>query len=208
VQFQEETHGMTAARRGTDPSPPGKRERTRKRLVEAATVLIGQHGYEALVLEKVAEKAGVTRRTIYDHFRNKDDLIVAVIYHERTELFVPIKPGQTLQAYLRTLAKALIDASTDNRALGRSTASFHLYALTHEDMRRRVVEGSHKIFAKMEAAMVKAFGRDAFGMPPRKFVRVLLAVTEGLLARRHLMPEEFSADIVYAALDALAAQGE
>jgi hypothetical protein len=37
---------------------------------------------------------------------------------------------------------------------------------------------------------------------------VLLAVTEGLLARRHLMPEEFSADIVYAALDALAAPGE
>jgi hypothetical protein len=36
----------------------------------------------------------------------------------------------------------------------------------------------------------------------------LLAVTEGLLARRHLMPEEFSPDVVYAALDALAAIGK
>jgi AcrR family transcriptional regulator len=188
---------------GTTPSASGKRERTRERLVEAAAELIGQHGHEALVLEAVAEKAGVTRRTIYDHFRNKDDLIVAVIYYERTELFVPIKPGQTLQAYLRAIGKAVIDASIDNRKLGRSTASFHLYALTHEDMRRRVVDGSHKIFEKMEAKMVEAFGREALGMPPRKFVRVLLAVTEGLLARRHPMPEEFSADIVYAALDAL-----
>jgi AcrR family transcriptional regulator len=208
VQFQEETRGMPAGRRDTDSSPPGKRERTRTRLLAAAAELIGQDGYEALVLETVAEKAGVTRRTIYDHFRSKDDLIVAVIYHERTELFVPIKPGQTLQAYLRTLAKALIDASTDNRALGRSTVSFHLYALTHDDMRQRVVDGSHKIFAKMETTMVNAFGREALGMPPRKFVRVLLAVTEGLLARRHLMPEEFSADIVYAALDVLAANGK
>jgi AcrR family transcriptional regulator len=199
---------MPAGRKTADPSPPGKRERTRTRLVTAAAALIGQYGYEALVLETVAEKAGVTRRTIYDHFDSKDDLIVAVIYHERTELFVPIKPGQTLQAYLRTLAKALIDASTDNRALGRSTLSFHLYALTHEDMRRRIVDGSHKIFAKMETAMVDAFGRRALGMPPHKFVRVLLAVTEGLLARRHLMPEEFSQDIVYAALDALAANGK
>jgi AcrR family transcriptional regulator len=198
---------MAAGRKDTDSSPPGKRERTRARLVAAAAELIGQCGYEALVLETVAEKAGVTRRTVYDHFGSKDDLIVAVIYHERTELFVPIKPGQTLQTYLRTLAKALIDASTDNRALGRSTVSFHLYALTHEDMRQRVVDGSHKIFAKMETTMVNAFGREALGMPPRKFVRVLLAVTEGLLARRHLMPEEFAPDVVYAALDALAANG-
>jgi hypothetical protein len=29
-----------------------------------------------------------------------------------------------------------------------------------------------------------------------------------LLARRHLMPEEFSPEIVYAALDALAASGK
>jgi AcrR family transcriptional regulator len=206
--FKGNSHGMPAGRRDTDPSPSGKRERTRMRLVEAATELIGRHGHEALVLETVAEKAGVTRRTIYDHFRNKDDLIVAVIYHERTELFVPVIPGQTLRAYLRTLGKALIDASADNRALGRSTASFHLYALTHDEMRKRIVDGSHKIFAKMEAIMVSAFGREALGMPPRKFVRVLLAVTEGLLARRHLMPEEFSADIVYAALDALAANGK
>ena len=185
-------------------TPPGKRERTKARLIEAARVLIGEVGYEALVLETVAEKAGVTRRTIYDHFRNKDDLIVAVIYQERTELFVPIKPGQTLKAYLRALAKVLIDLSTDNRALGRSSVSFYLYALTHEEMRQRVVEGSNKIFAKVEAAMVNAFGREALAMPPRKFVRVLLALTEGLLARRHLMPEEYPPDVVYAALDALA----
>ena len=199
---------MPAGGRDADQPRPGRRERTSARLVEAAAELIGQHGYETLVLEAVAEKAGVTRRTIYDHFRNKDDLIVAVIYRERSELFVPTKPGQTLRAYLRTLAKAVIDATTENPTLGRSSASFQLYVLTHEDMRQRIVAGSQKIFVKMEAVMVNAFGRDAFGMPPRKFVRVLLAVTEGLMARRHLMPEEFSADIVYAALDALASEGK
>jgi AcrR family transcriptional regulator len=199
---------MAAGRGNAESLPPGKRERTKARLVAAAAELIGQHGYEALVLETVAEKAGVTRRTIYDHFRSKDDLIVAVIYHARSELFVPIKPGQTLQAYLRTLAKALIDASTEGRALGRSMASFQLYALTHEDMRLRVVDGSHNIFAKMESTLVNAFGREALGMSARKFVRVLFAVTEGLLARRYLMPEEFAPDVVYAALDALAANSK
>jgi AcrR family transcriptional regulator len=193
------------ARTGDKDQPPsGKRERTRIRLIEAAAELAGQHGYETLALEAVAEKAGVTRRTIYDHFRDKDDLIVAVIYRERKELFVPIKPGQTLRAYLRMQAKAVIDASTDNPALGRSGAAFHLYALTHEDMRQRVVTGSRQVLPKLEAGLVEAFGRDALGMPPRKFARVLLAVTDGLMARRHLMPEEFPADIVYAAFDALA----
>jgi AcrR family transcriptional regulator len=186
-----------------DQAQPGKRERTRARLIEAAAELIGQQGYESVVLEAVAEKAGVTRRTIYDHFRNKDDLIVAVIYRERSDLFVAVKPGQSLRAYLRTLGKTVIDASTDNLALGRSIAAFQLYALTHDEMRRRIADGSGKIFSKMEAVLVKAFGRDAFGMPARRFVRVLLAVTEGLMARRHLMPNEFPAEIVYEALDAL-----
>jgi AcrR family transcriptional regulator len=180
-----------------------RRERTRQRLITAASKLIGDHGYEALVLDAVAEGAGVTRRTIYDHFRNKDDLIVAVIYDRPTQLVVPIKQSQTLGDYLRTIADAVIEMSTDNRGLGRSTASLHLYLLTHEEFRLRAVSTNQQIYPIVEASMVAAFGEDAFAMPPRVFIRMLQAVTEGLLVRRHLMPEEFTAEVVYATFKAL-----
>ncbi|HEV7693893.1 MAG TPA: helix-turn-helix domain-containing protein [Hyphomonadaceae bacterium] len=182
----------------------GRRERTRARLIEAADKLIRKQGYEALVMEDVAERAGVTRRTIYDHFRDKDELIIAVIYGRPTQLIVAIKPGQTLRAYLRTIAATVIKMSQDNRELGQSTAYLHLYVLTHEDMRLNALARNRQIYAAMEATLIAAFGDDAFGMAPRKFIRVLHALIEGLLMRRHMMSEDFPNEVVYAAFDALA----
>jgi AcrR family transcriptional regulator len=186
------------------PPRGDRREKTRARLIEAASELIREHGYEAFTLESVASRAGVTRRTIYDHFRNKDDLIVAVISRRRAQQFPAVEPSQSLPAYLRALARAVIKMSADNPGLGRSTASFELYALAHEDMRKRVLARNREIYPRIEASLVAAFGRNGLGMPPRRFVRVMHALIDGMLARRHLMPEEFTDDVVIAAFEALA----
>jgi hypothetical protein len=93
--------------------------------------------------------------------------------------------------------------SSDNLGLGRSTASFEFYALTHEDMRKRVLARNREIYPRIEASLIAAFGRDGLGMPPRRFVRVMHAMIDGMLARRHLMPEEFTDDVVVAAFATL-----
>lgn len=48
---------------------------TRKRIITAANTLFYLHGIKATSLDSIAEKAGVTKRTLYYHFRSKDDLI-------------------------------------------------------------------------------------------------------------------------------------
>lgn len=53
--------------------------RTRNRILDAATDLCAQHGYEALSLEVVAETAGVTRGAIYHHFAGKEGLFQALV---------------------------------------------------------------------------------------------------------------------------------
>lgn len=50
---------------------------TRGRIVEAAGKLFYGEGIRAVSVDAVAEKAGVTKRTLYYHFRSKDDLIAA-----------------------------------------------------------------------------------------------------------------------------------
>jgi AcrR family transcriptional regulator len=55
------------------PSP------TRKRLVDAATKLFYAEGIGRVSVDAVAEKAGLTKRTLYYHFRSKDDLITAYL---------------------------------------------------------------------------------------------------------------------------------
>jgi hypothetical protein len=94
--------------------------------------------------------------------------------------------------------------SEANPGLGRSTASFELYALMHEVMRQRVLARHREIYPRIEANLIAVFGRKALGMPPRRFVRVMHALIDGILARRHLMPEEFTEDVVFAAFETLA----
>ena len=52
---------------------------TRDRLIEAAARLFYDEGIRAVSVDAVAEKAGVTKRTLYYHFRSKDDLIAAYL---------------------------------------------------------------------------------------------------------------------------------
>jgi AcrR family transcriptional regulator len=45
---------------------------TRERIIEAAIKLFYDEGIRAVSVDAVAEKAGVTKRTLYYHFRSKD----------------------------------------------------------------------------------------------------------------------------------------
>jgi TetR/AcrR family transcriptional regulator, mexJK operon transcriptional repressor len=59
-------------RRGTE----GARSDT---LIAAATRVFLREGYGAASIDKVAQEAGVSTRTIYERFKNKGDLLVSVI---------------------------------------------------------------------------------------------------------------------------------
>ena len=52
---------------------------TRERIVTAAGKLFYGEGIRAVSMDAVAEKAGVTKRTLYYHFMSKDDLVAAYL---------------------------------------------------------------------------------------------------------------------------------
>lgn len=54
-------------------------ERTQARIVEAAHAMFWRHGFVRASLDDIAAQAGVTKRTLYQHFRSKDDLMAAVL---------------------------------------------------------------------------------------------------------------------------------
>lgn len=57
-----------------DPDSP-----TRKRIIEAASKLFYGEGIRAVSVDAVAQKAGVTKRTLYYHFESKDELVAAYL---------------------------------------------------------------------------------------------------------------------------------
>jgi AcrR family transcriptional regulator len=54
-------------------------ERTRRLILEAAYKLFYRHGFARVALDTIATQAKVTKRTLYYHFRSKDDLLAAAL---------------------------------------------------------------------------------------------------------------------------------
>jgi AcrR family transcriptional regulator len=52
---------------------------TSERIIAAASKLFYGEGIRSVSLDAVAEKAGVTKRTLYYHFKSKDDLVAAYL---------------------------------------------------------------------------------------------------------------------------------
>jgi AcrR family transcriptional regulator len=52
---------------------------TRERIINAGAKLFYAEGVRRVSVDAVAEKAGVTKRTLYYHFESKDDLIAAYL---------------------------------------------------------------------------------------------------------------------------------
>ena len=58
---------------------PRPSEPTRERIIQAANALFYSEGIRRVSVDEVAAKAGLTKRTLYYHFKSKDDLIAAYL---------------------------------------------------------------------------------------------------------------------------------
>lgn len=52
-------------------------EDSRSRLVDAAMSLFGEHGYSGTTVDEIAARAGVTARTFFRHFADKEEVLFA-----------------------------------------------------------------------------------------------------------------------------------
>lgn len=62
------------------------REERHRALVEAARALAVEHGAHGFTIDRVAAAAGVSRRTVFNHFAGLDHLLVAVCEEMLTEV--------------------------------------------------------------------------------------------------------------------------
>lgn len=100
--------------------PPTMSEEQRRRLiVEVGFGLFLERGYARTTMDDVAEKARISKRSIYDFFQSKKDLFGAVVIaHRQTMLALPRRPGDDLQREL----EAIFDANLSEEAESKRSA--------------------------------------------------------------------------------------
>ncbi|AZN30214.1 TetR/AcrR family transcriptional regulator [Flaviflexus salsibiostraticola] len=78
------------------------RSTTRRRLMETLDALMTERGFESVSMSDVANHSGIRRTTIYNHFTDKEDLLIAFV-------------EEKMSNYLSTTREMLrgVDSSTD-----------------------------------------------------------------------------------------------
>ncbi|WP_417798164.1 TetR/AcrR family transcriptional regulator [Terasakiella pusilla] len=56
-----------------------KQQKKREEIITVARDLLFTHGYDALSMDRVQQQVGGSKRTLYQHFKNRDDLFIVIV---------------------------------------------------------------------------------------------------------------------------------
>ncbi len=107
----------------TDEPAGGRLPRPERRelLLDAAIALLADGPIEAVTMDAVAERAGVSRPLLYKHFTSRDDLLGAVYKREATALHRrmarEVAAAPSLEEMFRVLVRAALRASAERGPL-------------------------------------------------------------------------------------------
>lgn len=170
------------------PTAPPRRARTervrmsgrerREQLVDVGRKLFAEKGFEAVTIEEIASKAGVSKPVVYEHFGSKDGLYAVIVDREMNILLGSISDSLTARA-----PRALLEQAT--RALFD-------YIESREDGFRVLVRDSpvaqntgnfasllRDVASQVDERLAKEFDRNSF---PAKFAPMYSNMFVGMVA--------------------------
>jgi AcrR family transcriptional regulator len=179
-------------------------EQTRRRVLQAAYELWLAHTYDAVSLEKVAARAGVTKQTLLRHFGSKEQLAIAVVDFQRPreEAARAADPGDVERAITKLVERyeKMGDANLRMLELERRVPAIDYLLKQSRESHRRWVEqvfepflparrGASRerrvlaFYAVTEVMVWKLLRRD-FRLSRKETRAVLLELVSGLTTRR------------------------
>ena len=150
---------------------------SRRRILDAAIEIAGERGYEGTSIAAVSAKCGLPASSIYWHFKDKDDLIAAVIERSfETWLAALVLPGEEtgtplerIQAMAANVARSLVD-EPDFLRLGLMLALERrpeeprgraVFLETRHIARRKIEEVAAELFPDLSDASVRTLATYA-----------------------------------------------
>ncbi len=141
---------------------------TRQRILDVATALFIDKGYEGTSLREVAERVGVTKAALYYHFASKAEIVAALLepFEDiQREWVSGIPEAPTDEQWAEALG-GVIDWMVDNRRL------FQLFERNHEVFEHLHDEGSqhHELHDRIGTILGNA------EIDPRRRIRMAAAM--------------------------------
>lgn len=185
-------------------------EERRRLLVERATELFGEHGYEELSMSRIAREAGISKPLVYHYFPSKKALFAAALQQAAEELRAATEPdpdrpaAEQLAASLRAFLGWIDEHRAAYAKLLRSLAVAEVRELVdgvRESTAQRILDGLPGDGARRPAARAAVHGwlwsidgaclawiEDDLPLTPDELSGVLLAGLGGALTGAGVAP--------------------
>jgi len=160
------------------PRSPGK---TRQTILDAAYMQFRRRGYTRVSLDGIAAAAHVTKRTLYYHFRSKDDLLEAVLEAQHELALTAFRTfGDRLSGTAEEIVQAMFDDiavwSTRPDFAGTGFTRFVIELADLPGHPARVIARRHK--ALIETQLADVLKRAKVPLAERR-ARELMLLSEG-----------------------------
>ncbi|MBB4288236.1 AcrR family transcriptional regulator [Rhizobium leguminosarum] len=152
-----------------------KRRQTRERIEQAAVSLFLRRGFEATTIEDITEAADVSKRSFFDYFPSKEEVVFAWqdSFADRLTAEVAARPAsESSVAAVEAAIAATVIASVDERGLALAELIHDTPALKARDQLK---------YARLEQKLAEALLLRKGSAPERSRMRVLAAVVIGAL---------------------------
>ena len=99
--------------RGVQARPPGRPRSAEadEAILSAALELLAEDGYSTLTMERVRERSGVGKATLYRRYGSKEELVRAAIARLNAEVPLPVDTGSVLGDFAATAQTILAGAA-------------------------------------------------------------------------------------------------
>lgn len=176
--------------RDAGTSAPRSRRDNRAAILLAGRILFARHGVSGVTFEHVAREAQLTRRTIYNHFANVDDLFAGVVHQALRQLKAQMPPAPPAE---RQLHAGLTRFMRDLLGLFASPGFFdlHLALVRHGNDRPELRNAFEREFLDPLSTTLAGYlgarrARD-FHQDPQRSAREIVAITLGLAETSRLL---------------------
>jgi AcrR family transcriptional regulator len=153
-----------------------KRRQTRERIEQAAMTLFLQRGFEATTIEDITEAADVSKRSFFDYFPSKEEVVFAWqdAFADRLMAAIAARPAdESSVTVVEAAITATVIAAVDEPGLALGDLIHRTPALKARDQLK---------YAKLEQKLAEALLLRKGGEPlERPRMRVLAAIVIGAL---------------------------
>jgi TetR/AcrR family fatty acid metabolism transcriptional regulator len=171
----------------------------RRQILEGLLKAVGEHGLQRCNMTNVAEAAGVSRGILHYYFKNKDEMIGALVAHLK-ESYLPDFRDQTSQIedpqeqLNKSLWYPVQTFGQGGAALAKVWIEFWGLAAHHPEVHQFILDGQQALRAHFVEILKAGIDQGVFSddIRPEKLASVILAALEGMVLQWHFNPENFS----------------